>query len=88
MDEATYITLQEELRVAKERHEAAKSRFKEVSRATYTAGIPSSDGNLLFRKALQEENVARSAHVAALMRLSEYLLNGTVPKHIREKRPH
>jgi len=66
-DETISNVLQHELETAKQRHEAAKRHFTEVSREFYSSGIPASDGHLLFRKALQEENDARTAHVAALV---------------------
>lgn len=88
LNEAIYIALKNELEASRQRHESAKRRVSEISARTpettrYIAGVPEPDGSQIFRKALAEENEARHLHIQALTRLSDYLLTGKVPEHLK-----
>lgn len=90
VDEAIYNALKLELESAKERHEAAKAHVSEVTAGRreagrYTAGMPEPDGSHIIRKAILKENDARRVYLESMMRLSNYLLTGHVPEHL--KRP-
>ena len=91
IDLAIHCALKRELENTKQRYEAAKLHFRDVTAHSgelirYTAGMPESDGHQILRNALHEENESRSAHIEALMRLNDYLLNGTIPEHLQEKK--
>jgi|SRR5579871_2828496 len=83
--------LKEELAAAKQRHQQARERFRNVMGRPREllprdrAGIPGSDGNQMARRAAAEETHARREHLEALIRLNEYRIRGTVPEHLKQR---
>lgn len=86
-DQRVFSALKEELERAKQRHEEAKEQFWRMSASPLalprvTAGVSETDGSRVLRNVVDEENRARTAHLEALKRINEYLLNGTVPEDL------
>lgn len=72
--------LKKELASAKNRHREAREQFGKIGgnpRQVWTR-----DKGLT---AAAEQIRARKAHLAALTRMNEYLIGGTVPEHLKEK---
>lgn len=78
-DERILNALKQEFESAKERHEATKLR-RMLHAEQETAAT--------LQKAVAEELCAFKERMEALERLNDYLLNGTVPGHLKEKRRH
>ena len=89
-DDVILAVLKQELNSAIQRHQAAKENFWKVSvrprqLSRYTAGVPEPEGAQMMRNAIREETNARQGHIAALVRLNEYLLHRTVPEDLKNK---
>ena len=90
LDDLIITTLKRELERATQQHQAAKENFWRVAAhprelPRYTAGKPEPDSGQMIRDAIAEETNALNEHIEALMRLNAYLLNGTIPAHLKEK---
>jgi len=89
-DNAIFRLLSDEVEKTKRAYEGAKENFwavagkpRELPRIP--TGLPHPDGSELIRRAVAQENFARKAHIEAIMRLNQYLLDGTIPEDVRVK---
>lgn len=73
----TVAMLQAQMDQAKEAYQQAKLKLWSVY-ADVPSGLPHPDGAQRVQIATREHNAALRAYVAALQRLNEYLIRGTV----------
>jgi hypothetical protein len=74
--------LQNELEAAQERRAAASAHFNAVM-AEIPSGLPHPDGTHRIRLASREYSSALAEAFAAMTRLNEFLLHGTIPPDLR-----
>ncbi len=88
IDDQLLATLKAELAGAKKHYKETKQTFSRTAHPDgIVAGIPEPDGSHMIRGSLMEESIAHREYFAAMTRLNEYILNGTVPKHLQSKLP-
>ena len=87
MDPDVFGILHKQVEETKCALEEAKQRFWELTRkpGELPAGSGNPDGSEQYRRVIAEERFTLSAHLDAVRRLNDYLLDGTVPDDLREK---
>jgi len=68
---------------AKRMHEDAKRHFWHVIKKP--SGLPHADRSPLFRSAVAQEKVTSETYAEAVRQLDRYMLDRTIPYHIRER---
>jgi hypothetical protein len=91
IDEWILAVLRHELESAKKRHQEAREQFWKISGRPReilprdVAGRLNSEVSPRILAAAAEETRARKAHLAALTRMNEFLIRGTVPEHLKKE---
>jgi hypothetical protein len=88
MDAEVFACLLREVEETKRAHEDAKQLFWEITakpREWPTHGLPNPDGSQFFRRVVACEKYAMRAHLAAMQRMNQFLMDGTIPDDVREK---
>ena len=91
IDDEIYGALKAELERAKEKHREATEKFRELCReiqekpSEYTTDVPIPESSQKIMNAANDESDARKRHLEALIRINEYLLNGTIPAHLKKQ---
>ena len=67
----------------KRMHDDAKRHFWHVIKEP--SGLPHADRSPVFRSAVAQEKVTSEAYAEAVRQLDRYMLDGTIPYHIRER---
>jgi hypothetical protein len=76
--ESILLALRQELEAARKRAEIASSHFDEAL-TNVPSGIPYPDSTRRIQKASREYAEAQRSALAALMRLNDFLIHGTIP---------
>jgi hypothetical protein len=76
--ETTLLALRQDLDAARKRAAIASAHFDDVVKKV-PSGLPYPDGVHRMQKAASDYAEAQKAALAALMRLNEFLIYGTVP---------
>jgi hypothetical protein len=76
--------LQDDFDAAQQRRVAASKRFAEVM-GDIPSAIPHPDGTDRIRLASREYSASREEATAAMKRLSDYLIRGTIPPELERK---
>src|SRR5215469_14702463 len=91
VDDEIFAFLLEQVEETKRLHQEAKRKFwaiagkpREVP-SKFPTGLPHPDGSEAVRRAVADESFAMKTHIAAMMRLNRYLLDGTLPDNLPEK---
>ena len=87
IDEDVFSFLLAKVEETKKAHQEAKKNFWAVAGKPrelpkVPTSFPHPDGNELMRSVVAEENRALKAHIEAMTRLNQYLLNGTLPDEV------
>jgi hypothetical protein len=91
VDEEVFGFLLDQVEETKRLHQDAKRKFWAVAGkprdmpSRLATGLPHPDGGEIVRRAVAEESFAMKTHIAAMMRLNRYLLDGTLPDNLPEK---